>query len=474
MSELKRADASDHWMRVRGKLRKEYGPNEFNRWVGQMTLQGMDDTTVSIAVPTVFVRDWVQNHYGSRIRTLFQQENPGVKSVEFIVLQPGTKTRTKAAGRAPSPLAASPLYATPGSDTAEPPRPAAPEGGSDDLTHSTPLDPRFTFENFVVGPSNELAYHACVRVAEGGPVPFNPLFLYGESGLGKTHLLHAIARRIRERQPFRKVLTLSAEQFIYRFVKAIRDKETLGFKEIYRSVDVLIVDDIQFIAGKESTQVEFFHTFNALVEQGSQIVLSADRMPTDIENLGDRLRSRLASGLVVDVHKCPYELRLAILESRARELGAEVPRNVLEYMAEVVPPNGRELTGALIQVVTQFEMLKRPLTLDLAQEVLRKHIRVPEKSISVAEIQKKVADHYQIRVQEMQSARRAQAVARPRQVAMYLAKNLTRLSLPAIGQAFGGRDHTTVLYALRKVQALMNEDREFADDVDFLRRVLET
>ncbi|MBY0430440.1 MAG: chromosomal replication initiator protein DnaA, partial [Rhodospirillales bacterium] len=338
---------------------------------------------------------------------------------------------------------------------------------------SAPLDPRYTFRNFVVGKPNEFAYAAARRVAEANLVTFNPLFLYGGVGLGKTHLMHAIAWDIRERNPKRTVIYLSAEKFMYRFVRALRYHDTMAFKEQFRSVDVLMIDDVQFIGGKDSTQEEFFHTFNSLVDQGRQIVISADKSPSDLAGMEERLRSRLGCGLVADIHATTYELRLGILESKAEQLGIMVPRKVMEFLAHKIASNVRELEGALNRVVAHSQLVGRDITLESTQEVLHDLLRANDRRITIEEIQKKVAEHFNIRVADMHSARRARQVARPRQVAMYLAKQLTSRSLPEIGRKFGGRDHTTVMHAVKKVEELRETDSSFAEDVELLRRMLE-
>jgi len=336
------------------------------------------------------------------------------------------------------------------------------------------LDPRFTFESFVVGKTNELAYAAARRVAEAERVPFNPLFLYGGVGLGKTHLMNAIAWHIRQRSPEKRVIYLSAEKFMYQFVRALRTKDTMAFKEEFRSVDVLMIDDVQFIGGREATQEEFFHTFNALVDQNRQVVISADKSPSDLEGVEERMRSRLGWGLVADIHPTTYELRLSILQSKAEGAGAEIPEKVLEFLAHKVTSNVRELEGALNRIIAHMQLVGRAPTLESTQELLHDLLRANDRKITIDEIQRKVSEHYNIRVSDMSSSRRARAVARPRQVAMYLCKQLTSRSLPEIGRKFGGRDHTTVMHAVRKVDELRSTDSGFSEDVDLLRRMLES
>ncbi len=467
------------WERVQGRLREEFGDAAYSSWLKPMTLGGVADGHVRLAVPTRFMRDWVLTHYAERIRTLWAGEDPAVRGVDVVVdTANGRAARAEAAE-----VAESAGHDAAGAQPPSAPHPSAPHPSAPHASASVtavtdalsaPLDPRYTFENFVTGKPNEFAYAAAQRVAESERVAFNPLFLYGGVGLGKTHLMHAIADSIRKRQPDRKVVYLSAEKFMYSFVRALRYKDTMAFKEQFRSVDVLMIDDVQFISGKDSTQEEFFHTFNALVDQGRQIVISADKSPADLEDIGDRLRSRLASGLVADIHPTTYELRLSILQSKADQMGQEVPEKVLEFLAHKIATNVRELEGALTRLVAHAQLVGRDLSLETAQDVLRDVLRAHDRRVTIEEIQKKVAEHFQIRVSDMHSARRSRSVARPRQVAMYLSKQLTSRSLPEIGRKFGGRDHTTVMHAVKKIEELMGEDPAFGEDVELLRRMLES
>ena len=315
-------------------------------------------------------------------------------------------------------------------------------------------------------------------MAEGGPVTFNPLFLYGGVGLGKTHLMHAIAHELQARQPHLRVLYLSAEQFMYRFVQALRDRQIMDFKEIFRSVDVLMVDDVQFIAGKDSTQDEFFHTFNALVDQNKQIVISADRAPGEIKDLEDRIKSRLQCGLVVDLHPTDYELRLGVLQLkvdyyRSQYRGLVLAPGVLEFLAHRITTNVRVLEGALTRLFAFASLVGREITLDLTQECLADILRASDRKLTVEDIQRKVADHYGIRLSDLIGPKRPRNIARPRQVAMYLAKHLTLRSLPDIGRRFGGRDHTTIMHGIRKIEELMATDSQLNDDLLLLRRALQ-
>ncbi len=450
--------ASAKWERIQRHLRDEFGDAVFKSWLRPLTLGQAEGGEIVLFVPTRFMRDWVDRHYMDRIRRRWNEEDPAVRSVQIRVHR----------GKSPPSAVTSRTPAGEGAGAAEQ---SAAEGQAD---ISAPLDPRLTFENFVVGKSNELAYAAARRVAEATTVPFNPLFLYGGVGLGKTHLMHAITWHIRARDPSRRVIYLSAEKFMYQFIRALRYRNTMAFKDQFRSVDVLMIDDVQFISGRETTQEEFFHTFNALVDQNRQIVISADKSPSDLEGMKERMRSRLGWGLVADIHQTDYELRLSILQAKADHLEASVPLKVLEFLAHKIVSNVRELEGALNRVVAHATLVGRDITLEATQEVLHDLLRANARRVTIEEIQKRVAEHFNIRIADMHSARRARAVARPRQVAMYLAKQLTSRSLPEIGRKFGGRDHTTVMHAVRKVEELRSGDSDFSEDVELLRRMIES
>lgn len=455
------------WKRVSGLLRAEIGEAAYRSWLKPMVVRGAQGGLVTMTVPTRFMRDWVVAHYSDRLRALWGGENPSVQSIDIIVRADRLTSNDHGA---PASVAAA-LPALPARNPEPAPAPANGETIVDEI--SAPLDQRFTFEHFVVGKPNEFAYAAAQRVAAASRVPFNPLFLYGGVGLGKTHLMHAIAWDIRKRDPQRTVIYLSAEKFMYRFIRALREQNTVDFKEQFRSVNVLMIDDVQFISGKESTQEEFFHTFNTLVDQGRQIVLSADKSPSDLEGMQERLKSRLNCGLVADIHATTYELRLGILQSKADQLGIEVPQKVTEFLAHRITSNVRELEGALNRVVAHAQLIGRAITIETTQEVLHDLLRANDRRITIDDIQKQVAAHFNIRVADMYSARRARSIARPRQVAMYLAKHLTSRSLPEIGRKFGGRDHTTVMHAVRKVEELRDGDAAFAEDLELLKRMLQ-
>jgi chromosomal replication initiator protein len=457
------SDIQTQWARVRARLREEFGEAAFRSWLRSMTLFEVTDGRARIGVPTRFLRDWVAAHYADRIRALWNGENAAISVIDIFVTG--------------ATAGAAPLRDVRARDEKTVVAPAAAVDEKGDI--SAPLDPRFTFENFVVGKPNELAHAAARRIAEScvaakRTVPFNPLFLYGGVGLGKTHLMHAIAWHIRTQIPARKVIYLSAEKFMYQFIRALRFKSTMDFKDQFRSVDVLMIDDVQFISGKDSTQEEFFHTFNALVDQNRQIVISADKSPSDLEGMEDRMKSRLGWGLVADIHPTTYELRLGILQAKAEQRKAAIPPKVMEFLAHKITSNVRELEGALNRILAHATLIGRTISLESAQEVLHDLLRANDRRVTIDEIQKRVAEHYNIRLADMHSARRARAVARPRQVAMFLCKQLTPRSLPEIGRKFGGRDHTTVMHAVRKIEELRATDRTLAEDVELLRRMLET
>ena len=451
----------DSWGIVRKQLLKTVGENNFASWIEPLTVLDFDEGILRFLVPTKFMRDWVSRNFADAILHQFRQNKVAVERVEFHV------------GTADAPAAPAPRPATRAT------RPAAPQRASYDAgLPGAPLDSRFTFDSFVIGKPNELAHAAARRVAEGGPVTFNPLFLYGGVGLGKTHLMHAIAHELQNGQPDLRVLYLSAEQFMYRFIQALRDKQIMSFKELFRSVDVLMVDDVQFIAGKDSTQDEFFHTFNALVDQNKQIVISADRAPGEIKGLEERIKSRLQCGLVVDLHPTDYELRLGILQQkaenyRAQNPGLRIDGGVLEFLAHRITTNVRVLEGALTRLFAFASLVGREISLDLAQDCLADVLRSSDRKVSIEEIQRKVSEHFNIRLADMIGPKRVRTIARPRQVAMYLAKTMTTRSLPEIGRRFGGRDHTTIMHGIRKVEELMSTDSQLAEDINLLRRLLE-
>jgi chromosomal replication initiator protein len=468
------------WPRVVDSMRKEFGDSVYNSWVKPLAALTADATRVVLSAPTRFMSDWVQSHYLGRLSDYWQAEIGHSVSVEVMVNPLAAKTSAAemdAGATQPSSSANRQPGSSANSMAAPAVRPASPaisrsvSPSPDDLC--APIDDRYTFDSFVVGKSNELAHAAARRVASSESVQFNPLFLYGGVGLGKTHLMHALAREIRMRNPERKVLYLSAEKFMYQFVRALRFKDTMAFKEQFRSVDVLMVDDVQFIAHKDATQEEFFHTFNALVDHNRQVIISADRSPSDLEGIEERIRSRLGWGLVADIHPTDYELRLGILQSKLEQMGGvDVADDVLEFLAHKITSNVRELEGALNRVSAHASLMGKPVTLEVTRDVLQDLIRANDRRVTIDEIQRHVADYFHVRLADLLSARRARAVARPRQVAMYLSKQLTARSLPEIGRKFGGRDHTTVMHAVKRIDELREIDSALDDDLQHLNRVL--
>ncbi|MCY4393781.1 MAG: chromosomal replication initiator protein DnaA [Rhodospirillaceae bacterium] len=447
---------SKAWARARAGLRSEFGDEAFRSWIGPLTLEAVRGSTAILSIKSRFLRDWVSSNYRERIIGHFNAESPAIESVDLVAKVAAPETGAPAAGDSRSP-------ARPGA--------AAPDDEAD-RTPSLPLEPRYTFDSFVVGKPNELAYAAAQRVADSEDIPFNPLFIHGGVGLGKTHLMHAMAWRIRERTPWRRVAYISAEKFMYQFIRALRFKDMLAFKEQFRSVDVLMIDDVQFMADKGATQEEFFHTFNALMDERRQVVVSADKSPSDLSGIEERLISRFNWGLVADVHPTTYELRLSILQAKAARMPCEFPDKVLEFIAHKIQSNVRELEGALNRMAAHASLVGRTLTIEMAADTLKDVLRANERHITIEEIQRNVCAHFNIKMTDMSSARRARAVARPRQIAMYLAKMLTSRSLPEIGRKFGNRDHTTVMHAVRKIEELRAIDPSINEDVEILIRAL--
>lgn len=459
------------WAIVCKDLQADLGESVASSWIKPLKFGRVEEGILYVGAPSMFMRDWVQNNYADRILQHWTRdwrkefgEPSEAKIIEiFVIKDDDNDADTSEASKASNSSAGVVKV----EDREER------EEKSEKNEIGVPLDPKLTFENFVVGKPNELAYAAALRVAESDTVAFNPLFLYGAVGLGKTHLMNAIAWHIKSRNPDRTIAYLSAEKFMYQFVRAVRYKDTMAFKEQFRSVDVLMIDDIQFICGKDSTQEEFFHTFNALVDNKRQVIVSADKSPSDLEGMEERLKSRLGWGLVADIHPTTYELRLGILQAKAADASVPIPDKVLEFVAHKVTSNVRELEGALNRIIANAIFVGREITVDSAREVLSDLLRTCERKVTVDEIQKKVANHYAIKLSDMSSARRLRQVALPRQVAMYLSKKFTTLSLPEIGKNFGGRDHTTVIHAIKKIESDMENDASLAEDVRLLSQVLE-
>ncbi len=468
----------ERWLRVKERLRAEVGDEIYQSWFARMDLERIEGDTVHLSVPTRFLKSWIQSHYLDRVLLCWQAEQPEIQKIDVAVRSAVIRTAL------PKPKPAEAIE--PGQGMRPRPdigdvRPAfGPLSSGHDALGGSPLDLRLTFDTFVVGRSNTLAHAAAKQVAvgrRGEPVMFNPLYVHAGVGLGKTHLLQATTWAGNGAGE-RRVLYLTAEKFMYGFVSALRTQTALAFKEALRGIDVLVIDDLQFLQGK-STQAEFCHTLNALIDAGRQVVIAADRPPTDLESLDDRVRSRLAGGLVVEMGALGEELRLEILKTRvnaARQYhpAFEVPAPVLAYIAKSVTHNGRDLEGAINRLLAHNKLTGQPVTMEMAEREVRDLIRPQEpKRVKIEDIQRIVARQYNVSRADLLSSRRTANVVRPRQVAMYLAKTLTLRSLPEIGRRFGGRDHTTVLHAVRKIEGLVGNDTMLADEIEVLKRQLQ-
>tara|TARA_R110002050_G_scaffold57442_1_gene129470 strand:- start:35988 stop:37349 length:1362 start_codon:yes stop_codon:yes gene_type:complete len=440
------------WTHISSQLQDVFGDHAYRGWLRFLKFEEDAGAKVILSVPTAFIRDLIKSKYLEGITDLWGQANEEVKVVDIIVVEKNEEARQ---------------------DNLENPPKTSSKLSLDTLSGNTDgLDPRFNFDNFVVGKPNELAYAAALRVAESDTVNFNPLFLYGGVGLGKTHLMHSIAWHLHNMHPKRKVIYLSAEQFMDYYIRSLRHKTMIDFRDMFRNVDVLMVDDIQFMSGKNSTQEEFFHTFNALIDQKKQIILSADQSPSDLTGIEERMRSRFGWGLVVDIHPTTYELRLGILQAKAENLDVKIPQDVIEFLAHKITSNVRELEGALNKIRARSMLIGGPITLEGTREALKDLLRANERLLTVDEIQRQVAEHFNIRISDMKSSKRLRAVARPRQVAMYMCKNFTSKSWAAIGEEFGGRDHSTVMHACKKVTELKGTDPDLNEDIHILERIL--
>ena len=441
------------WPKITSELKKSLDKDTFQNWIKPIYFESHIDTSLTLSVPTRFLRDWIIKNYASVIKKAYMDQGHSIDKLAILVKEnnnriiPGTEV----------------IYEDKDDDE---------DTYYDDI--SAPLDPKFTFDNFIVGKPNELAYAAAQRVAQSEVVSFNPLFLYGGVGLGKTHLMHAVAWNIKKRNPKKNVVYLTAEKFMYQFIKALRFKNIMSFKEQFRSVDVLMIDDVQFIIGKDNTQEEFFHTFNTLIDKKRQIIISADKSPADLDGLEDRLKSRLGWGLVADIHPLTYELRLGILQAKAEQKSLNLKHEVMEFLANKITNNVREMEGALNRLAVHASIQDSEISVDLVKDVLKDLLRTNSRKITIDEIQKKVVEHYNIKLSDMHSPRRSRSVARPRQVAMYLAKSITTRSLPEIGRKFGGRDHTTVIHAIKTIEEIMVNDPNLAEDIELLTRILQT
>jgi chromosomal replication initiator protein len=465
----------ERWSRVKDRLRFELGEDVFSSWFIRMEFESLDKEAIRLSVPTRFLRKWIQSHYADRVLAQWQVEEPAIARLELSVRSSTILPTPKPKLAEPPALAREPRDLT--MQNGESAR--VPFISMYDTLSGSPLDARLTFESFIVGRSNTLAHAAAKQIAtstRGEQLMFNPLYIHAGVGLGKTHLLHAITWAGNSGD--RKVLYLTAERFMFGFVSALKTQTTLAFKEALRANDVLVIDDLQFLQGR-STQHEFCHTINALIDAGRQVVIASDRPPADLESLDDRVRSRLAGGLVVEIASLGEELRLEILKSRIAAArmyypAFEVPAPVLQFIAKSVTHNGRDLEGAVNRLLAHNKLTSQPVTLEMAEREMRDLIRPAEpKRVRIEDIQRIVARQYNVSRADLLSSRRTANVVRPRQVAMYLAKILTLRSLPEIGRRFGGRDHTTVLHAVRKIEALTGNDTAFAEEIEALKRQLQ-
>lgn len=450
------------WAAVRGKIRQKVGDALFKSWFKPISLVSFESGILILSVPNQFIKTRINGEYLDLLKDHWLNQNNNIEKFEIVIVKNNMKD--------------SDFHSEPINFSNERLGKDDSKNKSYDITDNigANLDQRFTFSNFIVGKPNELAFAAARRVAESQDVPFNPLFLYGGVGLGKTHLMHAIAHEIKRMNPVRRVIYLSAEKFMYHFIKALRFKNTVAFKEQFRTVDVLMIDDVQFISGKESTQEEFFHTFNALVDQNKQLIISADKSPQDLEGIEERMRSRLGWGLVADIHPLTYELRLSILQAKSEKIASNIPENVLEFLAHKITTNVRELEGALNRIAAFSSLVGKEVNIEMTHDLLRDLLKSSQRKVNIEQIQKKVSEHFNVKMSDMSSARRSRTVVRPRQIAMYLSKSLTSRSLPEIGRRFGNRDHTTVIHAVKKVEELRNLDVSFDEDVELLIRMLES
>ncbi|AHL73565.1 chromosomal replication initiation protein [Stutzerimonas stutzeri] len=474
------------WQQCVGLLRDELPAQQFNTWIRPLQVEA-EGEELRIYAPNRFVLDWVNEKYLSRLLELLSERATGLAPSLSLLI--GSK-RTAAAAlpsamarsqQQSAPVAAlAPTAPTETFATKEPAHAPAParaernvqvEGG---LKHTSYLNRTFTFENFVEGKSNQLARAAAWQVADNPKHGYNPLFLYGGVGLGKTHLMHAVGNHLLKKNPNAKVVYLHSERFVADMVKALQLNAINEFKRFYRSVDALLIDDIQFFAKKERSQEEFFHTFNALLEGGQQVILTSDRYPKEIDGLEERLKSRFGWGLTVAVEPPELETRVAILMKKADQANVDLPHDAAFFIAQRIRSNVRELEGALKRVIAHAHFMGRDITIELIRESLKDLLALQDKLVSVDNIQRTVAEYYKIKISDLLSKRRSRSVARPRQVAMALSKELTNHSLPEIGDAFGGRDHTTVLHACRKIAELRELDADIREDYKNLLRTLTT
>lgn len=471
------------WRRIQSRLRAELGEDVFTSWFGRVELDAYDGRVVHVSVPTKFLRNWLQSHYSDKLLACCGAEFGSASRLEFRVRQPHLPSADKQKPAAAQIRQARPAPASTPSAVLPRPSEINVRDGRTGLEgfEGSPLDSRYTFQSFVVGGANRLAHAAALQVAESigadQTLRYNPLYIHARVGMGKTHLLHGVAWEVKARHPQAKVLYLTAERFMYSFAEALQTRDAPAFKEKLRTIDLLLIDDMEFLQGR-TFQQEFCHTLNSLIDGGKQVVVAADCAPMLLESFDARMRSRLSGGLVAELGLLDYELRFKILQKRAAEkaaqfAGFQVPVEVLECLAQQLTENGRELEGAITRLHAGFQLTGQPVTLEAAESIVGDLVRSKEpRRVKIDDILRVVAKHYGVQRGDLLSSRRNQSIVRPRQIGMYLAKSLTSRSLPEIGRRFGGRDHTTVLHAIRKIDSLKQQDAVLREEIDVLARSL--
>ncbi len=470
------------WARVLKRLQASVGKEVFSSWFARMELGAISGQTVHLSVPHRFLKSWIQSHYSEELLKCLSSEFDDAKSISITVRSPGGATQRSEPEVAQRTHARDAGTSTERSGMAAPALEFAQSQGQTECGgfQGSPLDPRLTFDSFVIGASNRLSHAAAKQVAEtilDKPLRFNPLYIHSSVGLGKTHLLHAIAWDVKRRNPSAKVLYLTAERFRYRFVEALRSKDAMSFKEQLRSIDILLIDDMEFLHG-ERTEQEFDHTLNSLLDGGKQVIVASARAPSQLDTLDPRMRSRLSGGLVTELSTLDYDLRRRILERRAEEKRAadptfQITRDVIEFLAERLNESARELDGAVTRLYAACHLTGTPITVDSAEYIVRDLMRGLEpKRIKIDDILKLVSKHFGVSRNDILSQRRHRSIVWPRQIGMYLSKQMTSRSLPEIGRRFGGRDHTTVLHAVRKVEGELQSDTRLKEEIEDLKRLL--
>lgn len=466
---IKNSQYLDTWFRLQNKIKANFSEAKYRSWLCHLDFVEQNGSELILSAPTRFIKEWIKNNYLERIIQLAANIAPNIKIID-IVIRSNINTSKKNSVKVSSKNISNNIDVS-GQNIGM----LNANDNDDDL--GSPLDRRYNFGSFIVGPANQLAFATANAISKSDKtIPGNnPLYIHGGVGLGKTHLLHAIALHIKDHNPKRRVVYLSAEKFMYQFIRAIRSNTLMDFKESFRGIDVLLIDDVQFICGKKSTQDEFFHTFNALIDENKQLIISGDRAPSKLDLMNENIRSRLAGGIVADISNAPYELRLGVLKSKIEQMrNVKIDIKVLEFLAQKITSNIRELEGALNKIVAHSLIIGKKVTVEHAQEVLCDLLTTSEKTITIMDIQKKVSEYFGIKISDLTSSRRSRNIARPRQVAMFLSKTLTTRSLSEIGRKFGGKDHTTVIHAVKKVEEILQKDNEFAGDINLIKQSLQS